>query len=277
MTRRPLRAAVLSAGAWSRSSHLPTLASSPEVELVSVTSPEPGRAAATAAEFGAAHSSDHWEDALAQEPDLVVVSSPPSAHEAQVVRALETGAHVLVEKPFALESAAARRMHAAAARHGRALLVGFGWTAAPLFLEVARIQSAGLLGELEQLNLHLAVNTRALLSGGSDGGWAGASASAPDTYTRPEISGGGTGAVSMSHQLGLVRWLTGVPFSRVFATAFPPRSEIDLHMSSHFEKLANGGSGRADLSLNAPLVHHPAVADVLVRQPRPADPGFGSQ
>src|SRR5690606_41214622 len=103
------------------------------------------------------------------EPEIVVVSSPPVAHEEQVVAALEAGAHVLVEKPFALESGAARRMHEAAVRADRALLIGFGWSAAPAFVTARRLVEEGEIGELEHLLNHLAVTTRALLRGAHAG------------------------------------------------------------------------------------------------------------
>src|SRR5215203_4897722 len=96
-----IKAAVLSAGAWSQSSHLPALKGDKRVELVALSSPNAEMAAMLGRQFDTRHFAD-WRDALALRPDIVVVSSPPVAHEEQVIAALEAGAHVLVEKPFAL-------------------------------------------------------------------------------------------------------------------------------------------------------------------------------
>ncbi len=65
-----------------------------------------------------------YEDLLADpEVDLVDLCTPPDQHEAMTIAALKAGKHVLVEKPIALEAAAAERMVEAAARAGRMLLV----------------------------------------------------------------------------------------------------------------------------------------------------------
>ena len=57
--------------------------------------------------------------------DAVIVSTPPSSHEAVTLTALRAGKHVLCEKPLAPEPGAARRMVAAASEAKRVLAVGF--------------------------------------------------------------------------------------------------------------------------------------------------------
>ena len=184
---RPVRAAVISAGAWSQSSHLPTLKAHPGVDLVALSSPNEATARKLAAAFDVPLALTDWREILAQKPDIVVVSSPPVAHEEQVVAALESGAHVLVEKPFALEAGAANRMRDRAARVGRTLLVGFGWPAAPGFSLAKALIDKGEVGQIEHLTMHLAVNTRALLLGGADGGWAEAPDAMPNERMRPLV------------------------------------------------------------------------------------------
>mgnify|MGYP000288901630 CR=1 FL=1 len=85
----PVRAAVLSAGAWSQSSHLPALKADPRVELVALSSPNTHMAEALGREFDVPQVFADWRDALALKPDIVVVSSPPVAHEEQVIAALK--------------------------------------------------------------------------------------------------------------------------------------------------------------------------------------------
>lgn len=226
-----LTAVVMSAGSWSRSSHLPGLLADERVHVAAVSSPTPGRAQSIAHEFGVPAWHTDWRDTLAYQPDLVVVSSPPVAHEEQALAALAHGAHVLVEKPFALDGAAADRMRLAAIAADRQLLVGFGWPQAPAFELCRSLIAAGELGVIEHVMCDLAVNVRALLNGSSDGGWDGADGSNPETYTQVGVSGGGAAAVSMSHQLGLVSWMTGLEFASVAATTSPPKAEIELHVS----------------------------------------------
>jgi len=124
-----IKAAVLSAGKWLDCDQAPALKGDKRVELVALSSPNTEMAEALGRQFEVPLIVADWREALATKPDIVVVSSPPVAHEEQVIAALEAGAHVLVEKPFALSSGPARRMRDAAERLGKALLVGFGWPA----------------------------------------------------------------------------------------------------------------------------------------------------
>ena len=55
--------------------------------------------------------------------DLVIVSTPPNTHAEQVLRALEAGKHVVVEKPFCLTVEEADRQIAAASAAGLTLAV----------------------------------------------------------------------------------------------------------------------------------------------------------
>lgn len=72
----------------------------PGIELACVCSRDAGRAAAVAAELGAAWSSAELADVLASESiDAVYVASPNAVHQRQVLAAIQAGKHVLVEKP----------------------------------------------------------------------------------------------------------------------------------------------------------------------------------
>ena len=251
-----IKAAVLSAGAWSQSSHLPTLAGHPEVELVALSSPNAATAQALARAFDVPRAFTDWREALALKPDIVVISSPPVAHEEQVIAALEAGAHVLVEKPFALDGASAARMRDTADRVGRSLLVGFGWPAAPIFALSRALIEAGEIGPLEHLTMHLAVNTRALLQGSTDGGWGGTAESNTSTYTDPRVSAGGSAAVSMSHQLGLIEWLVDEPIVAIDASTYPKGAPIDLHVSVNAD-FAGGGSAAISSASTHPYIARP--------------------
>lgn len=61
---------------------------------------------------------------MAGSADLVIVASPPVRHAEQSIAAIEAGAAVLCEKPFALSVGEAERMLAAAERAGRLLAAG---------------------------------------------------------------------------------------------------------------------------------------------------------
>lgn len=251
-----IKAVILSAGAWSQTSHLPALAADPDVEIVCVTSPEAESARRSAEAFGALNWSTDWHEALKHAPDIAVVSAPPVAHEEMVIGALQAGAHVLVEKPFALDAQSAIRMRDAAKAANRHLLIGFGWPAAPIFAKAKELIASGEIGRVEHVNFHLAVNTRALLSGSSDGGWGGDAASDTSTYTDPRISAGGSAAVSMSHELGLIEWLTEDEIVAVHANTYPAGAPIDLHAAVN-ASFAGGGSGVISSASTHPYLARP--------------------
>ncbi|SHK95685.1 Predicted dehydrogenase [Pseudonocardia thermophila] len=252
-----LRVGVLSAGAWSQSSHLPAVRARDDAELVVVTSQSAETARRLAEQFGASNHLTRWQDALELGLDCVVVSSPPVAHVEQVCAALRSGAHVLVEKPFAMSTADADTMVRAAEESGCHLLVGFGWAATPVFAAARRAVAEGRVGRIEHASMTLAVSTRALLGGSTDGGWGGV-ASCPATYTDPAVSAGGSAAVSMSHQLGLLLWILGddVEIGPMSATSYPAGARIDLH-NGVLLPLSGGGAAVLSCASTRPYSTRP--------------------
>src|SRR5437879_6187274 len=114
----PLIAAVLGAGRRGRA-HAAAAHQLSSVRVTGVCDPEETRAAALAAEVGG-HPFTDWRQTLEiARPQLVYVTSPPPMHAEQAIAALESGAHVLIEKPIALTMAEAAAIGAAAQQSGR--------------------------------------------------------------------------------------------------------------------------------------------------------------
>jgi predicted dehydrogenase len=65
------------------------------------------------------------EEAFEARPDAALICTPPVSHVALALRALEAGAHLLVEKPISSTAADALRLVEQAERCGRLLVVGF--------------------------------------------------------------------------------------------------------------------------------------------------------
>src|SRR5262245_1149115 len=83
-------------------------------EIEPVSDVDGARATAAAERFGA-RPYTRYEDLLANEAtDLVSIATMPATHRAVTVLALDSGAHVLCEKPMALNLGEAREMAAAA-------------------------------------------------------------------------------------------------------------------------------------------------------------------
>ena len=87
------------------------------------------------------------EDAvLAPDVEAVDICLPTHLHEPITLLALAAGKHVLVEKPMALDGAAADRMIEAAQRHGRVLMAAHVVRFIPPYRAAADILRSGRLG-----------------------------------------------------------------------------------------------------------------------------------
>ena len=86
--------------------------------------------------------------------DAVLVCTPPDSHEMHTLAALETGKHVLCEKPLAPTPDAARRMAKAALRHGRVLATGFNQRYFPNLRCVKRFIEQGRIGNVRYVRAY---------------------------------------------------------------------------------------------------------------------------
>jgi predicted dehydrogenase len=116
-----LRTAVIGAGYLGRF-HAQKYAALADCELRAVCDASTTVAAAVAAECHCRAVSDYHE--LLGEVDAVSVVTPTAAHFAIAAAFLQTGAHVLVEKPITTTVADARALIELATRHQRVLQVG---------------------------------------------------------------------------------------------------------------------------------------------------------
>ena len=92
---------------------------------------------------------ERYEELLADpEVDLVDLTVPTPQHEAMAIAALRAGKHVLVEKPIALEPAAADRMLSAASAAGRLLMVAHVLPCFPEFRFAIEAARSGRYGKL---------------------------------------------------------------------------------------------------------------------------------
>jgi predicted dehydrogenase len=127
----PLRAAIVGGG-WIARRHVPALDASDGVELVAACDAELGRAEAIALPRGG-RAYQRWEDLLErEEPDVLWVCTPPLAHRAPTVAALELGVHVFLEKPIARTLADAEAIVDSASASAAICAVGYQWHASEL-------------------------------------------------------------------------------------------------------------------------------------------------
>lgn len=170
----------------------------PGCELHAVASRDAAKAAAFAQETGAAHAfGDYAALAACEEIDVVYVATPPSRHLEDCLLCLGAGRHVLCEKPFAADAAAARRIVEAARGRGLFLMEAM-WTRFLPALELCeRLLAEGRIG-----------TPQLLLAGG-----AFQPAVDPAYYLFRAELGGGVMRDAGVYLLHLAHWLLGTPAS----------------------------------------------------------------
>ena len=85
-----------------------------------------------------------FEDGIATEPDLVVISTYTDTHADLAIRSMRAGAHVFVEKPLAPTLAEAERVVATAKETDRKLVVGYILRHHPFWIQlVAQSRALG--------------------------------------------------------------------------------------------------------------------------------------
>ncbi len=119
----PLRVGLVGTGYWARTTHVPALTASERVELVGIWGRSGGAARALAGSAGT-RAYDELDSLLAA-VDVVDLAVPPDVQAPIAARAAAAGKHLLLEKPVALDRAAADELVAAVEAHGVAALVFF--------------------------------------------------------------------------------------------------------------------------------------------------------
>ena len=226
-----IKVGVIGAGSWTVASHLPNLAKHPDVEFVAVARKGPELLAKIKDEYGFRIASEDYRDVVDAGVDICVVASPSGLHHEHARAALESGAHVMCEKPVTIHPEDAWDLTELAAERQRHLVISFGWNYLPVVSAAKRIMREEGIGELEQMSITMSSMTRELLS--NTGDYPGA---APEfvpeqrTWTDRTLSGGGYGQAQLSHALGVGLWLTGARAASGFALMSAPLSApVELH------------------------------------------------
>jgi predicted dehydrogenase len=245
-----VRVGILGVGSWSTVAHIPALLEEPGVEPIVVSRRDEDAGRRIAKSYGFEHYESDWRAALRYDLDAVIVNSPPVAHVAQVCGALEAGAHVLCEKPFALNEEDAAIMLEASRRHKKSLLVGFGWNQHPL---VEKTRELLLNGEAPEFSVvQLTVATRELFTSGSLPEYMRGREFPPQpaTYSNQSVSGGGSLLANASHAFGMMVRLLGADVQSIAGHAFRGTQGLDLHDAIWVEY-----SGGQQVNLTVVSVH----------------------
>ncbi len=131
--------------------HLRTFRDLP-AHVVAVCDPDPEQLRRVRQEFGVPRTYPTLDELLAHEDvDLVDVASDEASHGALVLRALDAGCHVLVEKPLTLDPAEAEVIRARARERGRSVVTGQISRFGAGYQHLRDLVTAGDLGQVVNL------------------------------------------------------------------------------------------------------------------------------
>jgi predicted dehydrogenase len=202
-----MKIGIIGAG-FAREAFLPALRHVPDTEVVALASARLESAQKTAASFNVPHAYDDWQKMLAEHRfDLVLVATPADLHAPMTLAALDNGAHVLCEKPTALDAGEAESMLQRAEALGRVHMIDHEMRFNPTRMRVAELIQSGELGEIRHVNISNISSSWANPASRSKGDW----------WSMAEQGGGRLGA-NGSHQVDMIRWWLG-PVTSVIGEA----------------------------------------------------------
>lgn len=151
-----VRWGVIGASGVARRRAMPAIQKAEGAELQALMVRDLDRARRLAEEFGAKVGYDSVEALLSDEAvDAVHVATPVYLHREQVIRAAESGKHVLCEKPMAMSSKECRDMIAACRANGVELMVCFLLRFQPALRKIKKIIASGQLGTVMEARCQL--------------------------------------------------------------------------------------------------------------------------
>jgi predicted dehydrogenase len=202
------------------------------VEVVAVSSRDPERARAYAAEKGLAQSYGSYDELLASDIDAVYIALPNALHVEWAHKALAAGKHVLVEKPLTRKPEEVAPLFDAAERAGLVVMEAYAWRHAPQGRRIAELVAGGAIGELRFL--------RGCFRG----------TMAADDVRMVRALGGGALLDVGCYPLGSLRLLAGEP-ERVEAQQILGGDGVDVRFAATL-RFANDVLGAFDCSFDEP-------------------------
>jgi predicted dehydrogenase len=208
--------------------HLLAYVLAPELfEVVAIADTDAERRERAASDWGV-EAVASLDELLALDLDVVDLCTPPALHESQCVAALNSGAHVICEKPLVADLDALDRLVAAEAAAPGRLMPIFQYRFAPGIARMKAVADAGLCGQL-----YLATSETSWLRG-------------DDYYAAPwrgTVAGEGGGAVfgHGTHAHDLLSYVAG-PLTSITGQVATLVNDIETEdCATGFGRTAGGG------------------------------------
>lgn len=194
-SNKKLKVGIIGCGGIANGKHMPSLYKLDSVEMVAFCDIVKERAEDAAKKYGTSDAfvCTDYKDLLNDKSiDVVHVCTPNKSHGFITVDALESGKHVMCEKPMAKTAADARKMLEAANRTGKKLTIGYQGRYTPESQYLYKICRRGDLGEIYFAKAH-AIRRRAVPTWG--------------VFLNEDEQGGGPLIDIGTHALDLTLWM----------------------------------------------------------------------
>lgn len=241
---------------------LPCLRHVEGIETVAFCARDLERARATAAEFRVPDVDTNFSALLRRtEPRLVIITSPPATHAPMAIEALRAGAHVLCEKPTALDAAESGAMlRESEARPGQIALIDHELRLHPGRLRLRAMVESGALGRIHACGVLLHSPSRR-------------DPASPWTWWSDAAQGGGALGAIGSHAVDALRHIVGDEVAAVRGSLAPaheqrpdpvtgaPRAVTADDVAMALLRFRSGALGSITISLSeAARLHRISVA-----------------
>ena len=228
MPKRRLSVALIGAGGNMRNAHVPRIAADGAISITAVADPVESHARLLMDRAG--RDIPHylnWRTMLKDvEADAVLISTPHRDHYVQAKACLDSGRHVLVEKPLVVRPNHAKQLLALAAEQRLALVVAYQRHWMPHFAYARELLQRGAIGEIRGVVAYVTQNWLGV------GGW----------RLDPDLAGGGMFMDTGSHLVASTLWVTGLQPHRVSASFDNGGRAVDINGGA-IVRFANGAIG----------------------------------
>jgi predicted dehydrogenase len=200
---------------FAKAAYLPALRLIEGAQVVALASARMESARAAAEQFSVPHVYDDWQRMLAEHTfDLVCIATPTVTHAPMVLEALDAGAHVLAEKPTAMDAAEAQSMLDRAEALGRLHMIDHELRFNAKRRHIKHLVDTGAVGKVRNVVINVIGSSYGDPASRPEGDW----------WSSAEQGGGRLGA-NGSHQVDLLRWWFGEisAVSGVVRTLVPDR------------------------------------------------------
>lgn len=152
-----LRVGIVGCGAIASMRHIPAfLKLKRDITLQAVCDKNGSLAQETVRKYGIPRAYSNLEDMLAKEKlDIIDICTPPQIHAPLTIKALESGCHVILEKPMALKTADCDEMVSAARKRNLSLCVIHNQLFYPPIIKARELVAKGAIGDFTGMRIFM--------------------------------------------------------------------------------------------------------------------------